>query len=470
MGAAEKQDNKAIKLNDAMVSNLEKNKRIVHSLDGRGAGAIYFDRQGGDSVVAYYRYRHDAKTQAIRIGAYKRRNTKGAGFTFAELIAEGTALANLRAEYPDLKAHLEQQQQFEIARQAEQARLDAIEAAKGTFRQLFLSYIADREAAGIRPDQVRDFQNIMQKNLEPFPELMAMRARDVAPAHINQILSRIVERGVLRQAAKVRSFLMAAFTYGMKKDNQIGSAEAVTFDIQSNPVAAVTFNDEHKKVIHKVGERALSEAELKQFYNTIDNDVKGVSYAMAQLFKMVIATGGQRIEQLAREPWSSYTDDIIKLTDAKGRDGKARSHYVPLSERSRAILQSVADVTGNHSHPFSYLREKHFSVYSFSKATAHWLASDHAVIDGVRVEPFTPRDLRRTLAQLMQKHGISNEGSDELQSHGMSGVVAAHYRNNPEASIPSKTKTMQAVDRMLDCVLDGKEVGVSNVVKMRSRL
>lgn len=464
MGATEKQGNKAIKLNDAMVSNLEKNKRIVHSLDGRGAGAIYFDRQGSDSIVAYYRYRHDGKTQAIRIGTYKRRNTKGAGFTFAELIAEGTALANLRTEYPDLKAHREQQQQFEIARKAEQARLDAIEAAKGTFRQLFLSYIADREAAGIRPDQVRELSNIMQKNLEPFTELMAMRARDVAPAHINQILSRIVERGALRQADKVRSFLMAAFTYGMKKDNQIGSASAVTFDIQANPVAAVTFTDEHKKVIHKVGSRALSEAELKRFYNTVDKDVKGVSYAMAQLFKMVIATGGQRIEQLAREPWSSYTDDFIKLIDSKGRDGKDRPHYVPMSDRSKAILQSVSDVTGNHSHPFSYLREKHFSVYSFSQATKHWLTSDHAVIDGRRIEKFTPRDLRRTLAQLMQKHGISNEGSDELQSHGMSGIVAAHYRNNPEASIPSKAKTMQAVSRMLDRILDGKEADASNVI------
>jgi len=452
------------KINDQKIKGMVPGEQITESLTGRNAGVIVLRKKSETAPpLAYFRYFFEGKRQFLALGSY-RVAAKSAGLSLAEIRSAALKLSAVLAEHPDLKGHLEQLRADDAVKQTEKARTDAIEAAKGTFRQLFLSYIADREAAGIRPDQVRDLRNIMKKNIDPFAGLTAMRARDIQPAHINQILSKMVERGVLRQTAKVRSFLMAAFNYGMQKDNQIGSAEPVTFDIQANPVTPVTFNAEHKRIINTTGTRALSEAELKQFYNTIDKDVEGVSYAMAQLFKMVIATGGQRIEQLTREPWTSYTDSFVRLVDAKGRGGEDRLHYVPLTGRSTAILHAVADVTANHSHPFSRLQDNHFHVSAFSWAVKKWLKSEHAFINGQPIEPFTPRDLRRTLAQLMQKYGISNEASDELQSHGMNGLVARHYRNNPESSIPSKTKTLAALERVLERVIDGKDPETSNII------
>lgn len=457
-------------INDQQIKGMSTGSQLTEDLAGRGAGTIVL-RKRSDSTpaMAYFRYFFKSKRHFIAIGRY-RVTPKSPGLSLAEIRAAALELSASLVDNPDLKTHLEQRRADEVAEKLEHVRLRVIESSKGTFRQLFVSYIADREAAGVRIDQGRDLRNIMKKNLEPFPEMMAMRARDVQPAHINQILSRIVERDALRQAEKVRSFLMAAFNYGMEKDNQIGNAEQVTFDIQSNPVTPVTFNAEHKRIINVAGTRSLSEAELRQFYNTVDKDVEGVSYAMAQLFKMVIATGGQRIEQLTREPWTSYTDSFVKLVDAKGRGGEDRLHYVPLTRRSTAILHAVADVTANHSHPFSRLHDKHFHVSAFSWAVKKWLKSEYAFIDGQPIEPFTPRDLRRTMAQLMQKYNISDVDSDELQSHGMNGVVLRHYRNNPYASMPKKTRTMQAVDSILERVVDGKELEVSNVVQIHGKI
>lgn len=454
------------RINDQVIKGLNAGSQATESLAGRGAGAIVVRKRTATTPpIAYFRYFFEGKRQFISIGRYKV-TASTAGLSLAEIRAAALELSALLPEYPDLKGHIEQQHDVAIEKQAEQARLDQIEAAKGTFRQLFLSYIADREASGVRPDQVREFKSIMKKNIDPFTDLIDLRARDIQPAHINKIITRIADRGALRQAAKVRSFLMAAFNYGMQKDNQVGSAEAVTFDILSNPVVPVTFNAEHKRIINTTGTRSLSEVELKQFYTTIDNNVTGVSYAMAQLLKMVIATGGQRIEQLTRVPWSGYGDKFIKLTDSKGRGGEARLHYVPLTGRSRAILSAAAELTVNHTHPFSRLHDRPFHVSAYSWAVKKWLASEYAVINGDRIEPFTPRDLRRTMAQLMQRHGISNEASDELQSHGMSGVVARHYRNNPEASIPNKVKTLAKLDRILERVIDGGSEETSNVVSI----
>lgn len=454
-------------MNDQMIKGMAAGAEITEQLAGRGAGTIVLRRRSLDAQPsAYFRYSYLGKRQLISIGNYKT-TANSTGLTLASIRSEARKLSELLADHPDLKAHIEQQQVEAEQAEIEQQRLAAIEAAKGTFRQLFRAYIADRENAGVRPDQIKDFRRILAVDLEAFPDVMGMLAKEVQPAHINKLLSPIVKRGAVRQAAKVRSFLMAAFQYGIKKDNLIGSTDAVTFDLAFNPVTAVTFSDEHNKLINKVGKRSLTEAELKQFYLTVDSPDSGVSYVMAQLFRLVIATGGQRIEQLCREPWGSYTDNTVCLIDAKGKGGVKREHHVPLSDRAKQIIASVREVTEGHTHPFSASKDKSFIPESFSQATKRWLASEYAVIDGERIEHFTPRDLRRTLTQLMQKYGVSNSASDELQSHGVTGVVSNHYRNDPKASIPSKEITIAAVERIISGVLgEGVECNVVQLHKM----
>lgn len=451
-------------MNDQMIKGMAAKSELTEQLVGRGAGTIVLRRRTLESQpAAYLRYSYLGKRQLVSIGNYKA-TQNSLGLTLKEIREEARKLSDLLKNHPDLKAYLEQQRIEAEQAEVDRVRLAAIEAAKGTFRQLFSAYIADRESAGVRPDQVKDFRRILAVDLEAFPDVMGMLAKEVLPAHINKLLSPIVERGSVRQSAKVRSFLMAAFQYGLKRDNLIGSTDAVTFDLAFNPVMAVTFTDEHKKLINKAGKRALTEAEFKQFYLTIDSPESGVSYVMGQLFRLVIATGGQRIEQLCREPWSSYTDSTVCLIDAKGKGGQKREHYVPLSDRAKQIIKGVKDVTESHTHPFSELTDEPFTTGAFSRATRRWLKSKYAVIDGERIEHFTPRDVRRTLTQLMQKYGVSNSASDELQSHGVTGVVNSHYRNDPKASIPAKAKTIAAVERIISSVL-GEDVK-DNVVQL----
>ncbi|MBN0287727.1 hypothetical protein JTM74_33145, partial [Pseudomonas aeruginosa] len=57
----------------------------------------------------------------------------------------------------------------------------------------------------------------------------------------------------------------------------------------------------------------------------------------------------------------------------------------------------------------------------------------------------------------MQRHGVPDEQSDLLQSHGQSGVVGRHYRNSPEAYLPMKVQAMEAFDRALNTVIAGLE-------------
>jgi hypothetical protein len=47
--------------------------------------------------------------------------------------------------------------------------------------------------------------------------------------------------------------------------------------------------------------------------------------------------------------------------------------------------------------------------------------------DKVLSNPFTPRDLRRTVETILASLGVSKEWREHLQSHGLGGVVARHY-------------------------------------------
>ncbi len=267
-------------MNDQMIKGMAAKSELTEQLVGRGAGTIVLRRRSLDAQPsAYFRYSYLGKRQLVSIGNYKA-TQNSLGLTLKEIREEARKLSDLLKNHPDLKAYLEQQRIEAEQAEVDRVRLAAIEAAKGTFRQLFSAYIADRESAGVRPDQVKDFRRILAVDLEAFPDVMGMLAKEVLPAHINKLLSPIVERGSVRQSAKVRSFLMAAFQYGLKRDNLIGSTDAVTFDLAFNPVMAVTFTDEHKKLINKAGKRALTEAEFKQFYLTIDSPESGVSYVM----------------------------------------------------------------------------------------------------------------------------------------------------------------------------------------------
>ncbi|HDY96921.1 MAG TPA: hypothetical protein ENH72_00380 [Pseudomonas sabulinigri] len=426
-----------------------------------GAGSLMF-RRLKNSIAVSLRYNVDGKRQYQPIGHYALTDDSQ-GMTLKELREAHKELAVIREKQPDLKVYFDQLD-FEKQRQE---RLAAIEASKGSFDDLLVAYIDERTRAGMSDNSIQDVIRFKRNDCDFHPALMTMRACDVEPSHINMILTPILQREKYRQAAKVRSYLHAAFAFGLKHDNITGRAvTGQTFGIKHNPVAATSFEDAHKKLATKAITRALNNAELAQFYKTCDAANSGISWPLAQLFKMVIASGGQRIDQLCRLPWSNVRGSYLHIIDSKGRGNIPRDHLVPHTERTRTIMVELEQITGDHSHPFSIKVDKPFSVASFSQAVTRWLQTDYAVIGTQKIPAFTPRDLRRTMTQLMKREGVQDSASNEIQSHGLTGVVVRHYNNDPKASLPSKQRTMDQVERILCRVLS--EAPTENVISLRA--
>ncbi|WP_170207512.1 tyrosine-type recombinase/integrase [Luteibacter pinisoli] len=348
----------------------------------------------------------------------------------------------------------------------------AVHAQRGSFADLLTEYIAHREegterraAATVR--QVGEWRRIQAQLERDAGDVLAMTARDVEPSHIVALLRPIFHHGVARpkkgrgsagrraatgaqgSADKVHTFLRAAFAYGLSSENSVARRAVTVYGLVHNPVDPVP-----REARSTPGTRALSAAELRQFYLTIDKAPK-VGPVLAELLRFTIASGGQRTHQLAREPWTVYDRGAgtVTLTDRKGRGGAPRPHMVPMSKRMAAILAKIEKITGSFRFPWATNGRSHVDIASPAGAVRYWLESDFAVVDGKRVAPFTPRDLRRTCTQLMKVAGIPDDLADRLQSHGVSGITNVHYRNNPELYLPEKRQALQKFETALGRIL-----------------
>lgn len=422
--------------------------KLTESLPGRGMGSLIFKRQSESPPMAFYRYRLEGKDCLIKIGVCKL-NARGVGLTLPEIRERARELAKVAVDHGDVRAHLQDLENLaELARIEREREIQALRV-QGSFEELFREYIEGRRGK-VRDDQVREYERILKVDLlDAHPQVLALRASEIRPQHIRQVLETIWNRGATRQADKVRSFLRAAFQYGMTAEHSLGRSSSKNYSIDSNPVDAVLVPSTSKP-----GTRALSDTELKHFWSTI-TETDGIGPVISRLFQFVIALGGQRIEQVAREPWSSYDKEkrLLRVVDRKGRGEIERVHLVPLTDRAIELLEQIEPITGGFEWPWSSYGKTPFATTSFSHAIRDWLASKHGKINDEQIPHFTPRDLRRTCAQLMQRYGVENQISDLLQSHGQTGVVGQHYRNNPEAYLPEKLKAMAGFEAALSKVL-----------------
>lgn len=450
--------------------------RQSEPVGSRGKGSLLLERKASGAILAFYRERTVDSDKRLLLGILSKKPTPGTdertldslraeALRLSAEVGDAGGLANYLYMRTEQRAAAESQRaaaaQVAEAEHTERQRLAEIEASRGSFADLFLDYIEARRGKAT-PGVVVELERLFRTNMQaPHPDILRMKARDVRQDHILAILNPIWERGSKVQADRMRSFLVAAFNHGLTVESVVGRANAKVYGLEINPAATVKVEKVSAPVV-----RALSDAELRQFWETIEI-TEGVGPGMALLFKFVIATGGQRVKNIIETTWADYDLEAgtVRLVHRKGRGGQAmsRPHLVPLSARAVEIMARVKLVNGEHVWPWTTHGKQPFVISSPTHAVADWLDSVHATIDGQKIPSFSPRDLRRTCTQLMQKHGVDDRLSDLLQAHGQTGVVASHYRNNPEAALPEKKRAIDLFDAALAFAL-GEKCGASRRV------
>ena len=264
----------------------------------------------------------------------------------------------------------------------------------------------------------------------------------------------MIKRGANTQSNRVRSYLMAAFNYGLAHDNDpanyIGNAK---FGLSFNPVSAIP----KQKAAEKVGEHFLTIHEVKQLLSDLENEFIRFNMGahIRNLIGLCFYTGGQRPYELASSRWSSVNFESKTLLITADISKNKRPHLIPLTVSAMAILASQqANSSSDFIFPHRFSTEQHINLDSLSKAISRY----HDESD---IRSFIPRDIRRTCKTLMGGLGISKSIRDRLQNHALQDVSSKHY--DRYEYMPEKLRALEVWERELN------NIAVSNVITIGNR-
>lgn len=394
--------------------------RFVRVSGVRGAGTLEARRIDG-AVLFYFRYTGpDGARVRIPLGTFDPAGK--AGLSLAQATAEAGRLSKrYQGGERDLRGAIagelrERDRLRQVEDEAEKARRLKDSATLAALAAAYVKQLRDsgKSSAGA-------VERAMDRHLKV--KWPALWARPAGELHANDFiapLAALTEEGKVREAAKLRSYLRAAYAAAIaSKSNPRMHSDLRVLALAANPLrdmAAIQSNSPPRL-------RALSVAELRAYWARLE--VLPAPYG--PLLRFHLLTGGQRCEQLARVTTADVDSDARTMTlfDGKGRRSVARAHVVPLIAAAWKAYEEMAPVRGGEAIATINAGISGASYYAYRAAI---LEVSQAMVDAEEATAtFTPGDIRRTVETRLAARRVSREVRAHLQSHGLGGVQSRHY-------------------------------------------
>lgn len=401
----------------------------------RGEGRLGVSVGVSGQKIFIYRYFWEGAKQQIKIGQYMQE------FSLAQAEETGRKIAAQLQQGINPKADQE-----EKANAKKQAAREA--AQKGSVQDLFEAYTDNMKRDGKRT-YAAVLASLEKETCNIIPP--KTKAKDVTTEQVKLILASMIKRGAVVQSNRVRSYLMAAFNYGLKHDNNPASlGRGVLFGLSDNPVRNIP-KQQHAE---KVGDNWLTLSELKHLLATF-GDVTGVGGNTARLLELIVYTGGQRPYELLTARWEHINWIEKTLLVPADYSKNKREHLLPLTNSALQVLASIREKSPPSPWVFAQREPaEHMLTSTLAKAISRYRAANP------EFKYFIPRDLRRTCKTLMGELGISKELRDRLQNHALNDVSSKHY--DRYSYLEEKKRALEAWEARLN-----QSHATANVISFR---
>lgn len=357
-----------------------------------------------------------------------------------------------------VKAGIDPRDQKKAERIESQAKIEAViaESAKQKAENLTVQqmYEAWLESGVNRQDGNAEIQRSFEKDV--IPALGQMTVRAVTEFHLKDMLRRVIGRGAHRMSICLYNDLAQMFAWAEKRQPWRGLM------IEGNPASLVEIDKLLPSNYDLDGEREriLSPGELfelKQIFIKMENDYNNAQNKRSAArplqqesqYALWISLGTAcRIGELLMAEWAHINFErkewFIPKQNVKGRIGKKQDHLIFLSDFVLRQFQALHKRSGESRwcFPASNKLNTHVCVKSVSKQVGDRQSefkkrskpltrrrNDNSLVlaKGVNGE-WTPHDLRRTAATMMQALQVSPDIIDRCQNHVMKGSrVRRHY-------------------------------------------
>lgn len=268
-------------------------------------------------------------------------------------------------------------------------------------------------------------------------------ARDIEPEDITEVLRPIYERGVRSMADHVRSYIHAAFSWGLKSENDYRRTSPRRFRLAYNPAAGIPTEP---KV---VGTRWLDEDEFVRLYRWLEFPDAPVHPPYTRAVRILMLTG-QRVEEIARLHKAQWDREEKIIDWSKTKNG--RPHAIPVPALAAELIDSI--IPNKYGWFFPAAMDPSRPVSAGTLYSFMWRQRDRGVIPHV-----TNRDLRRTWKTLAGKAGVPKEMRDRIQNHALQDVSSKNY--DRWTYIPEKRGAMKQWNEFVTALLVKRSVTVA---------
>ena len=247
------------------------------------------------------------------------------------------------------------------------------------------------------------------------PHIADVKVSDINRFMVNQLVNPLILDGKIVMGRRVFSLM-----------KQFLSWCAFQGMIDVSPLNDMSLNKVAGGAKPTPRERKLTDAEVWVFWNIWDyfNVCAGTKWAAR-----LCLVSARRPDEVLRAKKSEFNLKRGVWNQGK-RNKSAREHSLPLSSLMRTCIEEL----------FEYGKDSQWLVPSNKKIGKDLPMSKVAIAQALRrilerpelmeLEPFTPRDLRRTARSYFPALGISQEVSRKIMNHSLEGIDRVYDRHD----------------------------------------
>lgn len=359
-------------------------------------------------------------------------------------------IRNLIDQGIDPKADLERRRAAEIAERKIQEHQALQARATANYEDLVRLYLASVDNETTR----REISRLLDKDARPI--LKGKRVTDIDSVDIRAILTSARKRGAKRVVSMLYVYLHAAFAFAMGEEE----IDGLLFPLIGNPVAAVKKPESGMTPCSRV----LSKEEIQGLWFALDQDVDRLSPMTIGAIRLMLLTG-QRLQEILRTRWDQLDFDEATWSFSREQTKTKRPHLLPLTPMITDVLRTLPRLgllVFPHSRQADGTPEREMPFRTITQAIDR-IGARHGL------DPFTPRDLRRTCTTHWARIGIQPRVRFLLQNRAVNDIEETHY--NLYDGLPEKRRALEVWEHELRGLLtpstEAERVELTQTASMR---
>jgi integrase len=287
-----------------------------------------------------------------------------------------------------------------------------------TFEHLVTDYLTDQRAAGVKT--VDEIERALR--LDALPKLGLVNPASITDIQVEVVIDAVAERGRPSMARHLLAYLRGCFNHALRCSPALREKYGVRF----NPADTVGRGRRGKAGKYGrpvVDDRHLSDNEIIIFCRALETSEAAESTKI--VLKLLLLTGQRPSEVRCTRVAELSLGGSEPQREIPGKRTKnGDPHSVPLV-RATARLFGIAAGLG-HGSPFVFpsadTADGILGRYTLQQALKRLITRQ-----GVKIEPFSPKDLRSTVKTGMARLGIPKEVRDSVQNHKPQGIGDRAY-------------------------------------------